>query len=257
MAKGLSSLILLCLMVTTPVSAQQLTANDLVGLWETQWQGAASGATGARPLVEETLEFAKDGTFRRLQRSETARSRVTTMQGTYTVSLAPLDVLASVTIRGTYDGGDRKGQTVSIVLRPTKDTLVATINPPGVGPMEITFTKTRALDDSDVRGRWVGEWTLSGSGSAGPVVNIDTLVFKDGGKFERTIKATNVTAPTIHMDGTYAVDARTVMLRGTFSREGRTGQTASMALKAVGDALELAFVLQGHDPVVVRYRKAT
>jgi hypothetical protein len=178
------------------------------------------------------------------------------MQGSYTVSLTPQDVLSSITIRGTYDRGDRAGQTVSIVLRPGNGVLIATISPTDLGPMDISFTKSRTLDASYLRGTWVGEWTFAGTGPAGSVMNRETLIFKDGGTFERTTRAINVTAPTNYMDGTYTIDAKTVVIRGTFTGGTRAGQTVSLTLKAVGDALETTLTPPGHHPVVVTFRKA-
>ena len=134
--------IVVFLLSAVPVLAQQLTPSGLPGVWETRWQGSRfSPANGARETIEETLELRANGTFRRLQRSIEMSRGSATMEGQYEVGASADGVITSVTIRGVYYGGSRSGQFASIVLRPAGETLVATINPPELGWMQITFKK--------------------------------------------------------------------------------------------------------------------
>src|SRR5262245_56107731 len=98
--------------------------------------------------------------------------------------------------------------------------------------------------------------TEFGSGS---VTNRDTVIFKTDGKFERTVRATNLpAASTTYQEGTYAISGRgdSVVIRGTYIGGTRAGQTTALTLKARGEGLEATIRPPQSGPIVFTYIKS-
>ena len=114
------------------------------------------------------------------------------------------------------------------------------------------------IDDNYLRGTWVGAWTLYAATTfgSGSIVNQDTVTFKSDGKFERTVRATNMPAsPTTYQEGTYTISGDSVVIRGTYIGGTRAGQTTSITLKATGEGLEATIRPPQSGPIVFTYNK--
>ena len=128
----------LLIAVATIATAQvPIDDNYLRGAWVGEWTFyGVSGGTGSI-VNRDTVTFKSDGKFERTVRATNAPAAATTHQeGTYTINGN------SIVIRGTYIGGNRSGQTTSITLKASGETLEATLLPPG-GPVVVTYSKVK------------------------------------------------------------------------------------------------------------------
>jgi hypothetical protein len=98
----------LFIVVATSTAAQvSIDEKYLVGTWVGEW--VSRGPDPRKPsavTLRDTLTFRSDGKFvRAIQAADNPNAPTTRQEGTYTITGD------TIWIRGTYDGGERAGQT--------------------------------------------------------------------------------------------------------------------------------------------------
>ena len=114
------------------------------------------------------------------------------------------------------------------------------------------------LSPQFLEGVWEGEWSYSGRGPTGTVVQRDQITFKSDGTFVRRVTdRDNPRTPSLQ-EGAYTIsgDGDSVVLRGTYLGGDRAGQTTSITLRLKSDSLEATIRPPGMpSPIVFAYAK--
>ena len=125
---GITVAVLLIAVATSAAAQVSIDEQYLAGTWVGEW--VLRGPDPSRPSavkLRDTLTFTSDGKFvRAIQAADNPGALTTRQEGTYTITGN------TIWIRGTYDSGERAGQTTSIALKVRGETLEASINPASI-----------------------------------------------------------------------------------------------------------------------------